>query len=164
MVVMGGLGEGETYLNDLWILDTANNFSWEYVKPGGNYWPKARDSHSVCALEDAGVLVLWGGFDGVTDSLVPPGVIETFDFKEARWEETVTCGEGPRGGANGAVHALGNGSRKMVAISERNGGIFNQMFVLDYGVKVRGRGEGRRQRRQKTKEGTIERRCIGVLV
>ncbi|GMH49082.1 hypothetical protein TrRE_jg9474, partial [Triparma retinervis] len=98
VVVMGGLGEGETYLNDMWVLDTKGNFSWEYVKPGGSYWPRARDSHAMCALEDEGMLVLWGGFDGASSSVVPPGVIETFDFGKATWEETVTCGEGPGGG------------------------------------------------------------------
>ena len=43
---------------------------------------------------------------------------------------------GPRGaGVNGAIHALGNGSMKAITISEKNGGIFNQMHILDYGEK-----------------------------
>ena len=87
VVVFGGLGQNEIYFNDMWFLDTSNNFSWEYVKPSGNYWPKGRDSHAICGLEDIGALVLYGGFDGVSDGLIPPGIIEVFEFEKGTWEE-----------------------------------------------------------------------------
>jgi len=75
MVVFGGFGEGEKYMNDLWLLDCDNletgRVCWKYVQPGGSYWPKGRDSHCITACGDK--LVLFGGFDGVSTRIVPPG-------------------------------------------------------------------------------------------
>ncbi|GMH76180.1 hypothetical protein TrLO_g4023 [Triparma laevis f. longispina] len=130
IVVFGGMGENETYLNDMWLLDTQNNFSWQYVKPGGNYWPKARDSHAITELPGQNKLLLFGGFDGVSDVVVPPGVLEVYDFETLEWSEVPTCGDGPSAGANVSVHAMGS-SGKLVTIVDVNGGIFNQMHVCD---------------------------------
>ena len=69
VVIFGGLGENSIYLNDMWVIDTKDwegdeGFSWQYVNPGGSYWPKGRDSHSMCAVRNT--LVLFGGYDGVS--------------------------------------------------------------------------------------------------
>ncbi|GMH98769.1 hypothetical protein TrVE_jg8857 [Triparma verrucosa] len=135
VVVFGGVGENETYLNDMWLLDTQNNFSWQYVKPGGNYWPKARDSHAITELPGQNKMLLFGGYDGVSDIVVPPGILEIYDFGEQTWSEVPTCGQGPPAGANVSAHALGNSGR-LVTIVDVNGGIFNQMHVCDMNQSV----------------------------
>ena len=140
IVVFGGLGEGEVYLNDMWLLDTSvsstDALQWQYVQPGGDYWPKARDSHAVCELLGQNKLVLFGGFDGVSEMVVPEGTLEVFDFEKARWEEVVTCGDGPLAGANCSMHALGHKSGRFCTIVEQNGGIFNEMHICDTNQSV----------------------------
>ena len=135
VIVFGGLGEGNIYLNDMWILDTRlTHCSWEYVKPKGDFWPKAREGHAACVPEGLGCMVLLGGFNGSYD-VSQPGVIEVFDFETFSWSQKPTCGEYPPKGSNGDIFDLWNGCGKLAAISESNGGIFNQVHVLDVGVK-----------------------------
>eukprot|EP00518_Triparma_eleuthera_P011167 CAMPEP_0182482366 /NCGR_PEP_ID=MMETSP1319-20130603/39140_1 /TAXON_ID=172717 /ORGANISM="Bolidomonas pacifica, Strain RCC208" /LENGTH=467 /DNA_ID=CAMNT_0024684077 /DNA_START=53 /DNA_END=1453 /DNA_ORIENTATION=+ len=134
VVMFGGLGSGEVYLNDMWLLDTqveaAQGLKWQYVRPGGDYWPKARDSHAICELPGQNKLLLFGGFDGVSERVIPAGTLEVFDFDQGRWSEVVTCGDGPLAGANCSVHALGRSGR-FCTVVEQNGGIFNEMHICD---------------------------------
>ena len=150
VVVFGGLGEGEKYLNDLWIIDCrdfdAGQVSWEYVKPGGSYWPKGRDSHAMCAVGNE--LVLFGGYDGVSSKVVPTGELEVYSFEIKEWRCVATCGEAPNAGNNCAMHALGT-TGKIIAISGSNGGIFNLISILGE-ERERTKKDDGRQRRNET--------------
>jgi hypothetical protein len=134
VVIFGGLDSTETYLNDMWVIDTKDwdsaekGFSWQYVQPKGSYWPKARDSHCMCASGNK--LVLFGGYDGISSKVIAPGQIEVYDFAAMEWTAAVTCGTEPSAGPNCAVIPLGNTGR-VCTITESNGGIFNAMHVLD---------------------------------
>ena len=62
IVLMGGIDEGYTYMNDVWR-SIDNGKTWtEMTPPGGADWSK-RHGHSSVALSD-GSIVLMGGYDG----------------------------------------------------------------------------------------------------
>jgi len=61
---------------------------------------------------------------------VPPGTIEMYDFAKQEWSQGATCGREPHAGPNCSAVALGD-SGKVAVVSESNGGIFNQITVLD---------------------------------
>jgi len=73
---------------------------------------------------------LFGGYDGVSQRIIPKGEIEIYDFTKKEWRCEVVCGPEPTPGAGNAIHTLGD-TQKVVVITSNSAGIFNQMDVLD---------------------------------
>jgi N-acetylneuraminic acid mutarotase len=83
ILLFGGLGDGDTRLNDIWEYNIVNN-EWTELYPSGSI-PTARSNSGMTAIGDNKLMIYGGSIDGSTYS----DEIWVYDYNTNEWTEQI---------------------------------------------------------------------------
>jgi len=104
-----------------------------FYSGGSPHKSSAREGHCAAVVND--LMYVFGGQKNGKTGIVPKGSIEVLNLNTGEWFLESTAGTIPMLGAFEKCHAVGPDASKIIHIADVNAGIFNQMSVLDTGVR-----------------------------